>query len=1682
MRLNKWLPGHHGAGDDIADSNVAGLNDPFASDFVTPFTIFDPQSSQAHSSEAHPSTLPQSSSAAGAIEVHDTPDASHGLLPDAQAFVVDGGGAGSDHPGAADVTDQSGSFQLVYSGAVEDGSVTVTDVALESYAALIVQTDAATTTSDQPLVPVDPAPNSEVTVVHNTTTASNNFGAVFGVAYLTGGNTVLVGATPPGSNDSSAGGNPVDTGLQVAIVNGSNVSFVDMPLPGGSVSTDYVGGASVTALTNGNFAVLYWGSNASNGGEGAQNNDNLPDYYVQIFTPDGTQVGGLITLDAAASNNFNGYGWIAEDPANNGFVVSTATNDEVDVVVQRFSNTGTAGASFSITGGYGFAYVDSAGDIVETYEDRSLNSKYAFIPAGATSLASSGVLLDQPMPGSSYLNFTAAASGGGFVAFYFSGTNLMAQTLSATGALGSPITVANVGSVATGNMPWSVVTLSNGNYAITLVSQSNSGYTEYPGTNKVIEVGPSLTSADTTVYDLTTSGGSSSVQLGPYAVAGPSGSLISYNETAGNGVSNHDVPLEATVTAVSYLGSTGPTVTAANIHVSGGSGTGSAFKIGDTVTATWNNSASGDNNTDPINGVTFDFSQFGGGSAVHATNSGGVWTATYVVTAGSIDTANAHVAVTATDTSSNATTTSGSAVTVDDVQPVITAAHISISGGTGTGGAFKIGDTVTVSWDNSASGDHNTDTINAGGVTADFTEFGGGVVHATNSGGIWTATYTITAGTVDQSGVHVNVDVLDHVGNSSTQSSGPVTVDNEQPVVTPAHISVSGGTGTGGAFKIGDTVTATWDGGAGGDNNTDTISFGGVTFDFSQFGGGSAVIATDQGGGVWNATYTITAGAIDTANAHVGVTAADHVGNATTAASSTVTVDNEQPVVTTANITTGGGPFGVGYSVTAIWDNSAAGDNNTDTISAVTFDFSQFGGPSAVAGSNLGHGDWIAGYTIAIGSIDTANAHVVVTVTDHVGNATTASGSAVTVDDMIPQVHAANIHASGGTGTGGAFKIGDTVTVSWDNSASGDHNTDTINAGGVTFDLSQFGGGTAVVATNNGGIWTASYTITAGNIDIAPAHVGVTVTDHVGNATTTSAVTVDVDNEQPVVTTANIHLSGASGAGGAFKIGDTVTATWDDSGTGDHNTDTINAGGVTFDFTQFGGGSVVATDNAGVWTATYIIAAGNIDTASAQVGVTVIDHVGNTGSASSSAATVDNEQPGAPTLALHQDTGVLSTDHVTSNPLIDYTKANPADTLLYKLDGAAGFTTVVPVITTDGVHTVSVEEQDAAGNVSAASSLTFTLDTTAPTVTVSADHPVLAPGQTATVTFDFSEAVAGFSLSDVQLGGGALSDFQHVGLNGGHDIYTATFTPQVAVNLSDALSVAAAGYTDIAGNYGAASNTVTFTGDTNSPGAPHLALQWDSGTSATDGVTRDPVIDYFKSNPADTLLFKVDNATSFSSTMPSFATDGSQDGAHTVSVEEADAGGNLSAVASLSFTLDTTAPHITEFGASVSNGSVMAGSTVQFTIGFNEGVSVAGGTPELTLNDGGTAVYDAVATMAKGDTSKLVFDYVVSATDQTSALTVTGFASNGAVVNDAAGNHPDLSAVTQVFNLLEINETSTPAYSVGALERPELHFDSTGHILLDAAATTFADQYGIQALYLGLPPGTPYPPVAELHA
>ena len=67
-------------------------------------------------------------------------------------------------------------------------------------------------------------------------------------------------------------------------------------------------------------------------------------------------------------------------------------------------------------------------------------------------------------------------------------------------------------------------------------------------------------------------------------------------------------------------------------------------------------------------------------------------------------------------------------------------------------------------------------------------------------------------------------------------------------------------------------------------------------------------------------------------------------------------------------------------------------------------------------------------------------------------------------------------------------------------------------------------------------------------------------------------------------------------------------------------------------------------------------------------------------------------------------------------------------------------------------------------------------------------------------------------------------------------------------------------------------------------------------------------------------------------------------------------------------------------------------------------MTVAGGTPTLTLNDGGTATY----TSGSG-TNALTFSYTVGAGQNTADLAVTAVNLNAATITDGAGNAANLS-------------------------------------------------------------------------
>jgi hypothetical protein len=147
--------------------------------------------------------------------------------------------------------------------------------------------------------------------------------------------------------------------------------------------------------------------------------------------------------------------------------------------------------------------------------------------------------------------------------------------------------------------------------------------------------------------------------------------------------------------------------------------------------------------------------------------------------------------------------------------------------------------------------------------------------------------------------------------------------------------------------------------------------------------------------------------------------------------------------------------------------------------------------------------------------------------------------------------------------------------------------------------------------------------------------------------------------------------------------------------------------------------------------------------------------------------------------------------------------------------------------TVPGIISVSSGKfSDAAGNFNtdgadANNSVTITVntippDTTPPTIAISSDKSALGGGQSATVSFALSEPVSDFTIGDISVSGGLLSNFGGFGAN-----YTATFTTSSNSVTNGLLSVGSGRFSDAAGNFnvdgGDSNNSVSFSIDTVPP-------------------------------------------------------------------------------------------------------------------------------------------------------------------------------------------------------------------------------------------------------------------------
>jgi Ca2+-binding RTX toxin-like protein len=343
---------------------------------------------------------------------------------------------------------------------------------------------------------------------------------------------------------------------------------------------------------------------------------------------------------------------------------------------------------------------------------------------------------------------------------------------------------------------------------------------------------------------------------------------------------------------------------------------------------------------------------------------------------------------------------------------------------------------------------------------------------------------------------------------------------------------------------------------------------------------------------------------------------------------------------------------------------------------------------------------------------------------------------------------------------------------------------------------------------------------------------------------------------------------------------------------------------------------------------------------------------------------VDATRPNAPGLALTNDTGKSATDFVTKDGALTIDKEAGA-TLSYVIDGGQPTADYDPTALAEGEHTIEVTQTDLAGNISLTSSITFTIDRTAP------DEAVLAlASDSGRSTTDGVTNDGWFTLSGVE--DGATSELFVDG------VATASYDADALADGEHTLNVIV---TDAAGN--ASTTSLTFTLDRVAL-APVLTLTSDTGGSSTDKITNsNGALTVTGVEDGATLSYVVDGGAASSYYDP----DTLADGEHTVELVQTDLAGNVSSIGSITFTLDRSTP----------DAMVLA-------LASDSGTSA---TDNLT-NDGALAI--------SGQEDGTTLSYVVDGGAASSSFNPDALADGEHTVEvtqtDAAGNVSDTASIT----------------------------------------------------------------------
>jgi hypothetical protein len=511
-----------------------------------------------------------------------------------------------------------------------------------------------------------------------------------------------------------------------------------------------------------------------------------------------------------------------------------------------------------------------------------------------------------------------------------------------------------------------------------------------------------------------------------------------------------------------------------------------------------------------------------------------------------------------------------------------------------------------------------------------------------------------------------------------------------------------------------------------------------------------------------------------------------------------------------------------------------------------TLTWSQAVGPSHGTLNLTGATATSGGNDIAPGGTPTYTANAGYSGTDtftvQVSDGTATVNRVITVN-VGPATPGAPDLASGTDSGAGTDNITNAASLNFSGTSAAGDSASTVrvfldkNNNGV-YDAGTDATATAVVSS---GSWSVTGVSTTGFSDgDYNVYAQVKSADGTLTSAASSGLTVHIDKTLPTQTLSGLSLSADTGVAGDFitkTAAQTVHATLSAGlGAGEALYGSIDGGGTWVDISSKVSGTTVD------WTGVTLLSSNTLQ-------LKVGDAAGNYGSLASHAYTLDTTAPtvGVVVNDTALNAGETSLVTITFSEAVtsfDNSDLSVANGKLSAVSTADGGTTWTATLTPDepvnsATNAIAVNKAgvtDIAGNagVGSTSSNNYAVSTERPDATVTLDDSALKIGDTATVTFKFTEAVSGFDLADLTAAHGTLG----APTSSDNITWTATFTPDAATtSATNAIAVDLAGVAGVHNAGSGAATSLNYAIDTERPTASIVVVDTALATGETSMVT-----------------------------------------------------------------------------------------------------------------------------------------------------------------------------------------------------------------------------------------------------